>query len=60
MSVAKEEIKMNNIEEIIEYIKKHFPIIIEYENKGWTNANISLKNGVIVITPDYSSLFTND
>lgn len=27
---------------------------------GWTNANISLKNGVIVITPDYSSLFTND
>lgn len=44
-------------EEIIEYIKHHLPIIIEYEDKSWTNADIKFKNGVIVVTPDYNNLF---
>lgn len=46
-----------NIEEIVEYIKHHIPIIIKYENGGWSNANIELKDGMIIIKPDYNMPF---
>lgn len=46
-----------NIEKIIEYIKHHIPIIIQNENGSWCNANISLKNGTLVVKPDYNMPF---
>ena len=46
-----------NVEEIVEYLKHHIPIIIQYDNKGWSNATISLENGTLVVKPDYSMPF---
>ena len=48
-----------NEEEIIEYIKQHLAIIIKYEDGIWCNANISLIDGVVVVTPDYDIPFDN-
>lgn len=45
-----------NIEEIVEYLKHHIPIIIK-DGKGWCNANISLENGALVVKPDYKMPF---
>lgn len=45
-----------NIEEIVEYIKHHIPIIIQ-DDKGWCNANISLENGTLVVKSDYNMPF---
>lgn len=46
-----------NIEEMVEYIKHHIPIIIQYENGGWSNAKIKIENGTLVVVPDYDVLF---
>ena len=48
---------MENIDEIIEYIKHHIPIIIKYEDESWCNANIYLEKGTLIIRPDYSMPF---
>lgn len=45
-----------SLEEIVEYLKHHIPIIIQ-DGKGWCNANISLENGTLVVKPDYKMLF---
>ena len=45
-----------NIEEIVEYLKHHIPIIIK-DDKGWSNANISLENGTLVVKPDFNMPF---
>lgn len=45
-----------NVEEIVEYLKHHIPIIIK-DGKGWCNANISLENGTLVVKPDYKMPF---
>jgi len=45
-----------NIEEIVEYLKHHIPIIIK-DDKGWCNANIFLENGTLVVKPDYDLIF---
>lgn len=42
---------------IVEYIKNHIPIIIQFEDGGWCNANIKLENGILIIKPDYNILF---
>ena len=45
-----------NIEEMIEYLKHHIPIIIQDE-KGWCNADIKIENGILIIKPNYNLLF---
>jgi len=47
-----------NIEEIVEYLKHHIPIIIK-DDKGWCNANIKLENGTLVVIPNYNTPFDN-
>lgn len=46
-----------NIEEIIEYLKHHIPIIIQYDDKVWCNADIYFDNGTLVVKPNYDLLF---
>lgn len=46
----------NNIEEIVEYIKHHIPIIIK-DDKGWCNADIYLENGILIVQPNFNLLF---
>lgn len=46
-----------NKEEIIEYIKHHIPIIIQYDDGSWCNANIKFENDILIIIPDYKVLF---
>ena len=45
-----------NIEEIVEYLKHHIPIIIK-DDKGWCNADIKLENGTLIVMPNYNILF---
>ena len=47
------------VEEIVEYLKHHIPIVIKYEDGGWCNANIKLENGTLVVIPDYNMPFDN-
>lgn len=46
-----------NKEEMINYIKHHVPIIIQYANGGWCNANIKFENDTLIVIPDYNLLF---
>ena len=43
--------------EMIEYIKHHLPIIIQYEDGSWCNANIYFENGTLIVKPDYNMPF---
>jgi hypothetical protein len=45
-----------NIEEIVEYLKHHIPIIIK-DNNGWCNADIYLENETLVVKPNYDLIF---
>lgn len=45
------------IEEIVEYIKHHIPIIIKFEDGSWCNANVYLENGTLVVKPSYEMPF---
>ena len=47
------------IKQMIDYLKHHIPIIIEYEDGKWTNANIFFENGTLIVKPDYNILFEN-
>lgn len=47
------------VEEIVEYLKHHIPIIIKYEDGGWCNAKIKFENGTLVVVPDYNMPFDN-
>ena len=50
-----------NKREIIEYIKHHIPIIIQFEDGSWCNANINLdENGTIIVKPDYKLIFNGN
>lgn len=47
----------NHYKELIEYIKHHLPIIIQFDDKGWCNANIKYENGKLIVMPDNNILF---
>ena len=46
-----------SIEEIVEHLKHHIPIIIKYKDGGWCNANIYFENGALVVKPNYDLTF---
>ena len=46
------------VDEMIEYLKHHIPIIIK-DDKGWCNAKIKFENGTLVVVPDYNMPFDN-
>ena len=44
------------INDLVDYLKHHIPIIIEDEF-GWCNADISLENNKLIVRPNYNIPF---